>query len=220
MALARANVAAAQARLDEAKRDLDDTHIKAPYEGRVLRKNVDIGQVVGPGTLMAEVYAVDYAEIRLPLTLEAYAMIDVPSVFRGGPNVAFEIPVRLTADFGPRRVIWEGKIVRVEGALDSRSRQINVVAQVSDPYGPVHQEALKVGLFVDALIEGRELSNVYRLPRTALREEKYILTVEPDNTIRRVEVDPVWTTADEIIFATSTVKPGTTVSLTQVGMGN
>ena len=55
LALARANVAAAEARVREAERDLERTRISAPYDGRVLAKHVDVGQVVGPGTMLATV---------------------------------------------------------------------------------------------------------------------------------------------------------------------
>ena len=37
------------------------------HSGRVLSQLVDLGQVVNPGTQLAEVYATDYVEIRLPI---------------------------------------------------------------------------------------------------------------------------------------------------------
>ena len=65
--VAESDVQSAQASLDRAKRDLDRTWIKAPFEGRVLSQNVDIGQNVSPGIELADIFATDYAEIRLPL---------------------------------------------------------------------------------------------------------------------------------------------------------
>lgn len=218
LALARANVASAEARLVQARRDLERTRIRAPYEGRILTKSADVGQVVGPGNVLAEIYAVDYAEIRLPLTTEQYSLIDFPDVVRGGPQVEADIPVTLTASFGNEETVWEGKVVRAEGALDSRSRQINVVAQVDDPYGPRHSQPLKVGLFVEAEIEGKTLEDVYVLPRTALREARFVLTITEDNRLLRVPVEPIWATSREVIFRTPEIEPGTRVSLTQMAL--
>ncbi len=65
---AQANVSSAEARLESAKRDLEKTEIKAPYAGRILTKIVDVGQFVSPGNQLAKIYAVDFAEVRLPLT--------------------------------------------------------------------------------------------------------------------------------------------------------
>jgi RND family efflux transporter MFP subunit len=218
LGLARANVAAAEANLEQARRNLERTRIVAPYAGRVLTKHVDVGQVVSPGTPLAEVYAVDYAEIRLPLTTDQYAMLEMPAGVRGESGPSFSIPVTLTASFGPETVSWNGRVVRVEGAVDARSRQIYVIAQVDDPYGPQHAHPLKVGLFVEAEIEGKTLKDMYVLPRTALREARYVLTLTDDNRLRRVPVDPAWTTRDEVVFREPSIPPGTRASLTQMAL--
>ena len=64
---ARAAVEAAGANLDRALRDLERAEITAPYAGRVRNKNVDLGQFVKSGDAIATIYAIDVAEIRLPL---------------------------------------------------------------------------------------------------------------------------------------------------------
>ena len=46
---------------------LNRCEIKAPYAGRIWHKFVDVGQYVMPGTSLARVYAVNYAEVRLPI---------------------------------------------------------------------------------------------------------------------------------------------------------
>jgi RND family efflux transporter MFP subunit len=218
LALARANVAAAQARVREAERDLERTRISAPYDGRVLTKNVDLGQVVGPGTMLAKVYAVDYAEIRLPLTTSEYAFLDMKPVVRGQELKQSDLPVNLTTRFGQESLSWIGRVVRVEGAIDTASRQIFVVAQVDDPYGPAHVEPLKVGLFVEGEIHGTTLKDVYVLPRTAFREARYILTLDAEQRILRKEVDPLWMDSEVIVFRDPSITPGTLVSTTQIAL--
>ena len=52
---ARAAVAAAEAALDRADRDLERAEIKAPYAGRVQSKDVDVGQFVTKGNPIARV---------------------------------------------------------------------------------------------------------------------------------------------------------------------
>ncbi|NDV60906.1 efflux RND transporter periplasmic adaptor subunit [Puniceicoccales bacterium CK1056] len=219
LALARANVAAAEARVQQARRDLDRTRVSAPYDGRVLTKRVDVGQVVSPGNLLAEIYAVDYAEIRLPLTTDQYAMLDMAPVARGAEqDEQVDIPVRLFAQFGQETISWTGRITRVEGAIDTRNRQVYVVAQVDDPYGSVHSRPLKVGLFVEAEIGGKTLEDVFVLPRTALRESKFVLTIDSEKRLKRVPVTPLWADSEEIIFFEESIAPGTLVSLTQMAL--
>ena len=93
LAEAEAAVAAARAALLNAERNLERTEIRAPFAGRVRQKQVDVGQFVSPGSPLGTVYAVDYAEIRLPLPDEELAFLDLPLVYRGeaakksGPEV-------------------------------------------------------------------------------------------------------------------------------------
>jgi RND family efflux transporter MFP subunit len=176
IAAARATLLSAQSQLERAKFDLERTRIRAPYDGQVLEKNVDVGQFVSTGTLLARVYATDYVEIRLPLSNRQLEFVDLPERFRG------ETAQRGTA--GPEAIIkavaigrqewrWSGRIVRAEGAIDTRTRQLFVVAQVDDPYEPGSegQPPLRIGQFVEAEIEGRQvLESAFVLPRSALRD--------------------------------------------------
>lgn len=219
LALARANVAASEARLAEARRNLERTRLVAPFAGRVLRQLADIGQVVNTNTVLAELFAVDYAEIRLPLNNRQFSFLELPAVFSGPEAERPTVPVTLSARFGRELHEWEGRIVRIEGAIDTASRQIFVVAQVDKPYDISYIQPLKVGLFVEAAIEGRVLPDVYVLPRTALREARYVVTVnEETNTIRRVAIDPIWTTTDSVVFRSDQIEPGTMVSLTPLAI--
>jgi multidrug efflux system membrane fusion protein len=74
----RAEVAAAEARLRQAQTALARTRIGAPYAGRVLEKRVDVGQYVSPGNVLATLYAVDYVEVRLPLSDRQAAFVALP----------------------------------------------------------------------------------------------------------------------------------------------
>jgi multidrug efflux pump subunit AcrA (membrane-fusion protein) len=68
LAEAEANIEQAKAEVERARVKLEKTRIKAPYDGIISRKNVDIGQFVSAGIPLAETFAVDFVEIRLPLS--------------------------------------------------------------------------------------------------------------------------------------------------------
>ena len=101
--------------------------------------------------------------------------------------------VTLSAEYAGERRSWTGHVVRTEGALDARTRMINVVARVDDPYdraGGGQRPPLPVGLFVDAEIEGRLVEDVFELPRAALRRNGQIWVVDDEDRlhVRRVAV--------------------------------
>lgn len=197
---ARATVAAAEARLQQTEIDLQRTRIEAPYAGRVLEKSVDVGQYVTPGTVLSRIYAVDYVEIRLPLSNHQLRYVDVPENYRDTDTKPNPIPVAINAEIGGEVHTWQGSIVRTEGDIDTRTRQWFVVAQVDDPYARRDgRPPLKVGQFVTARIEGRRLTDVYVLPRVALRPGDEMVVVTPERITDRHGVEVLWETADEVV---------------------
>lgn len=222
LAQAEAEVASAQAALDKARDDLDRTTIRAPYDGLVRSKLTDLGQFVNPGTPLAETFAVDYAEVRLPVTAADLAFLDLPEGFTGTDS--HTVPVRLSAQIGNRRVEWAAQIVRTEGVFDTQTRVLHAVAQVTDPYG-LHREngrengredgapPLRIGTFVEAEIEGRALQNVFRIPRHALRPGNTLWIVDDADRLARTTVE-VERADDQWIYARSGLEDGTRVTLT------
>jgi len=215
MASARAAVAAAEGRLRQAEIDMQRTRIRAPYVGRLLEKSVDIGQYVAQGTVLATIYAVDYVEIRLPLTDEQQAFVDLPELYRGEGDAPETTPkVILTARIGGKEHTWEGRIVRTEGSIDTKSRQLFAVAQVDDPYGRNgDRPPLKVGQFVEARIQGRHLDNAYVIPREAVRSNNEVFVVDDDDRLRRRALNIAWRDADHVVVMDG-FAPNERISLT------
>jgi RND family efflux transporter MFP subunit len=189
---ARAALASAEAMLEKAERDLERTRIRAPFAGRVREKVVDVGQFVSPGIAVATVFAVDYAEVRLPIPDSQLAYLDLPVDYRGNTETQTGPEVTLYADFAGRRRSWSGRIVRVEGEIDPVSRMIHAIAQVDDPYGRLGGEdrmPLAIGLFVDAEIMGRVAEDVIVVPRSAVRGDDTVLIVDDEDRLRFRKVD-------------------------------
>jgi RND family efflux transporter MFP subunit len=191
--VAKADLRDARAALTQAERDLERTRVRVPFAGRVREKKVDIGQYVNRGTPVARVYAVEYAEVRLPIPDRDAAFVDLPIGYRDEDVETQGPEVLLRARFAGREYTWTGRIVRTEGELDPKTRMIHAVARVEDPYGRgsnPDRPPLAVGLFVDAEITGRVRSDVVELPRDSLRGSDEVAIVGADGRIelRRVEI--------------------------------
>jgi RND family efflux transporter MFP subunit len=215
---ATANVASAQARLENAKLNLERTSIQAPYAGRILTKNADVGQYISPGNQLAKVYAVDFAEVRLPLTETQLTFLDLPEIYRGEqPNFRDGPNVTLSSHVADKTHEWVGRITRAEGSFDTRTRQLFVIAQVRDPYGRNEdgKPPLKVGSFVKAKIRGKVLHDVYVVPRRLLRENTFVLTVDDNNLLRRKTVNIVWQN-DKSLVVDKGLEHGDRIVLTDV----
>ncbi|MDT8321871.1 MAG: efflux RND transporter periplasmic adaptor subunit [Xanthomonadales bacterium] len=189
LAEALANVQAAEANLQKAQRDLQRTRISLPYDGLVRSKMADIGQYVAPGTSVGVTFAIETAEIRLPLSASDVAYLELPSAT--GAQSDRKPAVILTSELAGTRTQWHGEIIRTEGVIDEASRVTYAVAQVVDPYGVLgrsDQAILPVGTFVRAAIEGRRAENVVVLPRSVLRPDDTVLIANERNEL---EIRPV-----------------------------
>ncbi|MBT8047003.1 MAG: efflux RND transporter periplasmic adaptor subunit [Gammaproteobacteria bacterium] len=191
LAEAEAAVQAAEAELKEAERDLQRTRIRVPYDGLVRNKLVDVGQYVAPGTPLGVTFAIETAEIRLPLSNNDLRYLDLPSATR--LDKSQRIPVLLTAEGAEYSGQWNAEIVRTEGVVDESSRVTYAVAEVVDPYGVLGKSTeteLKMGSFVRAEIEGLRAEGVIVLPRSVLRADNTVLIANDERKleIRRVSV--------------------------------
>ncbi len=199
---ARAALAAAEANLGQAERNLERTELRAPYAGRVREKTVDVGQFVAAGTAVGSIYAIDFAEIRLPLPDGELAFLaELPLVYRGesqraGPRVT------VRAEFAGQTHEWQGRLVRTEGEIDPSSRMVHAVAQVRNPYGrgaDPQRPPLAVGMYVHAEIEGAIASDVVLLPRAAVRVDGRVLVVDEQQRLRFREIKILRATRDTLV---------------------
>jgi RND family efflux transporter MFP subunit len=215
LAEARASVASTQKALAQAERDLDRTRVRAPFTGRVKEKLVDAGQFVTRGAPVGRIYAVDYAEVRLPLPGRDLAFLDLPLDGAGGADAP---EVRLTTEFAGERGAWTGRIVRTEGEIDPRTRMVYAVARVENPYrvnGTGARFPLASGLFVEGEIQGRTVSGVVILPRSALRGSNEVLVVDEEDRLHTRRVDVLRAEDDTVVIGDG-LSPGERVCLSSL----
>lgn len=177
LAEALATLESAEADLEKATEDLRRTVIRAPYDGMIRQKRADVGQFVNVGTPLAEMFATDYAEVRLPLSQNDLRFVPLPK-----PGEAADLPVVLKASIGGELQTWHGTIVRSEGVFDEQRRVLYVVAQIVDPYDTAGagKPPARMGTFVTAEIEGSDGGELFVVPRHSLRQGNTIWVVDED----------------------------------------
>lgn len=184
--------------LARAERNLARTEVVAPYDGRVRSERVDVGQFVNRGVMVATIYAVDFAEVRLPIPDEELAFLELPLFYEEG-QPSRPVAVTLRARFSGQEHEWHGEVVRTEGELDPRTRMVNVVARVAEPYAKAEgKPPLSVGLFVEAEILGARAQNIVVLPRSALRGSDQVLIVDDDARLRFRSIDVLRISRDQV----------------------
>lgn len=194
---AKAQVRAAKASLESARLQLERTVVRAPFDGILFDKKVDVGQYVTSGVPLARIYSIDVAEIRLPISNSQSRLIN-PSVLYNPDDNNYDSPtVTIRTNYTGKEYSWEGTIVRSESRIDQQSGLLYVVAQVQNPYKHDANEAgrppLAAGMFVEAEIEGRKINDVYVLPHAALTNGNQVWVVNSEERIESRFVNVLYT---------------------------
>jgi RND family efflux transporter MFP subunit len=208
VAAALASFDASKARLAKAELNLERTEVKAPFDGKILKQMVDLGQVLNPSQTIAEIYSTDFIEVRLPVKAQDLAHIKLPhySHTQGNKpeNNQDHLPaVLFEGELGGKTYTWEGKLVRSEGAFDSSTRMLYVVAKLDNPFVSSPEfPALRVGQFLRAKIEGTQLMNVYAIPRRAVSQSNMIALAN-NGLLQKRLISPLWTDAQSVVISAS-----------------
>lgn len=224
--LAESALAAAQARLADARFRLERTTVRAPFTGRIRAKQAELGQFLAPGAPVATLYGTDAVEISVPLALAVAGLIEGLYLEEDLGRMAIDARVRRA--MGSRTYTWPGRVHRVEGALDPATRTVRVVVRVEDPYVTTDDRPpLFVGSFAEVEIDARRLDSYIVIPVDALREasaaeesggiaRQLVWLVENDR-IRYRQVE-VLEARDEIAIITGGLSPGDRVVTSDLGV--
>ncbi|MEP4148337.1 MAG: efflux RND transporter periplasmic adaptor subunit [Halioglobus sp.] len=202
VAQARAMREAAQAGLEQARLDLKRTSITLPFAGRVAETRVHIGQFITPGTVLGKVFGTELVEVRLPLNNRQLASLGLPIGYiapqGGGLSVVF------SAQVAGELHQWQGKLVRLDASVDADTRMLYAMAEVADPYGKAASKngmPLAVGLFVDARIQGRNLTAAMSIPGNALRAGNVVYVVNEEGLLEIRNVNVAHATPKRAVIA-------------------
>jgi len=192
-----AQTARTEAALDRARRDLANTRITAPFDLRVRTVEVGRFQYVNVGQLLVTGDDIARAEVTAQIPFDAFPRLigaghdgrtDALTALREGPATRVDAELRLVSD--PTQV-WQGRVSRVEGALDPQARSIQVVVTVDDPYkdaAPPLRLPLIPNMYLEVTLSGSALAPQVIVPEAAVHQGDRVYLVDSEG---RLEVRPV-----------------------------
>jgi RND family efflux transporter MFP subunit len=179
-----ARVKSAQASVLRAKRNLERTEIRAPYDAMIESRLIGLGSFVGTGSKVGKLLGTDVAEVRLPV-----ADNQLQFLTEHGESAQ----VNLMGTYAGKNVIWQAKIARNEGVIDSQSRMSYLVAEVKDPYGLNNKvnssmkSPIRFGSYVTAKILGVSLTSAAILPRYLVDNDR-VAILDADSKLSYVDI--------------------------------
>jgi membrane fusion protein (multidrug efflux system) len=147
---AEAKAKAADAAVAQLRTAIEKKTIRAPFDGRVAIRQVELGQVVSPGTPIASLQAVTPIHVDFWLPQQALAHL------HDGEKV-----VLATDIFGDTR--WDGAITTINPEVDVATRNVRVRATFENRDG-----RLRPGMFANVTVRSGQEDRVLTIPATAV----------------------------------------------------
>ncbi len=217
---AKSSLAAARARQQQARANLERCEIRAPFGGRLTMANVEQGQYVSPGQPLVTMADDRLLEIQVPLDsrdvrqwLRFTAEPTPKSQAWFGQPEPVACPIRWTDD--KQGQAWTGRLHRIV-AYDQKTRTITVAVRVSAANAVSDSGGLPLveGMFCAVEIPGRTLPNAFAVPRAAVSFKNTVF-MAMERRLKTVAVTVARVDGDHA-YITGGLKEGDTVIVTRL----
>ena len=195
---AKATHAAGKVALEDAKLDLARTMVKAPFNALVKRQQVDLGSQISAGSTLGSLVGTDKYWVQVLVPLSQLKWIRVP-----GTNSETGSTVRVYHESAwGKDAFRTGTVERLMADLESQGRMARLLVSVDDALGLKlaleKRHPLVLDAYVRAEIEGRDLPNIVRISRTALRDGNRVWVMGKDNKLEIRNVTIAWSGPDHV----------------------
>lgn len=196
LAKAKGSLAAAEADLKQAKLNLKRTIVRAPFNAVVRTKNVELGSQVSSQEQLAELVGTDEYWVQAAIPVDRLKWIRIPRSQKGIGD-----PVRVIY-----RNVFErtGTVLKLLSDLEPEGRMARILISIKDPLdfkSPSSQKPpLLIGEYVRIEIQGKPLSDIYAVPRSALRDNTHLWLLTQTDQLEIRAVKTVWRGRDTILI--------------------
>ncbi len=181
LAASKAALEIAKADLAKAQLDLERTQLRMPFDGHVMSMNLTQGSFVSAGSEVFEL--VDSSEFWL--------QVKVPQSFVSVLDKNQSVLISKPQQWGDQ--YREGIIKHILPAVDSADRQVRVLIAIKKPLGDAFKGTqVRYNDYVDVMLYGRALENVYQLSNDALNENNQLWVVDNKDQLQLRDVNIVY----------------------------
>jgi len=187
---AQAALDSAQAQLSKAQQDLDRTRIRAPYDGVVIERSINLGNFVQRGSVIARLYSSEAMQVFLPLRPAQLQQIDLTALLTSSAKNSTNVTLRATDS----EQQWQGRTSRIQQTIDDNNRWRNLIVEIDSN---LDNHPL-MGQFVRAELQGKTLDNLLALPESTLSVSNKIWYVNEQNLLQSFAADIAFTQQGKI----------------------
>ncbi|MCH7889595.1 MAG: efflux RND transporter periplasmic adaptor subunit [Proteobacteria bacterium] len=174
--------------LGRARRELERTRLKAPFDGFLVETNAALGKRLGLGDRVARLIDAGRLEARFHLSDAEFARLLAAGGYR---DRAAKVVWRI----GTQAFTYDAVIDRVESEIDAMSGGVDLYARIADIDA---EGVLRPGAFVEVNVADQLYTDVVRLPEQALHDGDTVYAVVDERLVART-VEVVARSGDEVL---------------------
>lgn len=210
----RAMIERAQADLDLARLNLERATITAPFDSIVEAEEIEIGQILQPGTMVAELLGTETAHVVARIQARYLPYLDIPG-WNAETGSTGTVRYRLGESVVSRPI----RVRRLAGSLDRAGRMARVLCELDDPLGrdgpggdaaPMDADAARpmlFGAFVDVDLDLARERRLFEVPAGAMRNRGRLYVMTPDGTLD-IRQPTVFLRSGERVYLADGLEPG------------
>ena len=192
---AQAEYNAAKAELMQAELNLQRTVLYAPFNALVTAKTAEPGGYLSAQENVATLVSTDRYWVRVSLPVDRLSWIEVPQ--QTGEQGSM---VQISA--GDKQKL--GTVCKLLGNLEEQGRMARLLVEVDDPLDlkkPINQrQPLLLGEYVRVKIDGKFLSDVISIPRSALHDGDQVWLADEQQALQIKKVEVLWRDNDRVLL--------------------
>ncbi len=199
---ANARLDAANAELAAARLNYNRTKISAPFDGRIMSKEAELGQFMSRGSSIGRVFATQTMEVRLPMTDVQISELGLTLGYSARSSETEGLPATVSMLFGSEQRVWQGFVKSVDASVDSTTRLLFATVAVDKPFEQQNGQTVPLvpGLFVDVQLSSPNKLSGLEVPRTALRNGNQVYVYDNDQ-LRLKTVKTVYTSREMVMLS-------------------
>lgn len=163
--IAKTSYLAAKQTLNDAKKNLLDTKIYAPFDGIVSEQSVTMGGYIASGSKLGKIKSIDVAEVLLALPENDWRQL---------PRDLSELIITISSKNSPEET-WYAKATSLSLLVDKKTRMRNLTLEIPDPLK--QKQALLFGSFVEVDIQGKAYPDSYIIASSSLTADGFLWIV-------------------------------------------
>lgn len=200
---AKANLLSAKASLQKAEIQLKRTKIYAPYNARVVSKDVNIAEVISSSSSIGTIYSSKELEISLPIKNNDIKFLD--EILQNNKKIKVELYSSIS------NKTYEAEVSGSQSSIDEESNQFYIIAKIKKD-----TNSLKISEYLKAKIKTVKIQNAIVIPNESIYLNEYVY-IEKESRIYRRNIK-ILSQEDEKSLISSGLKEDEKLVLTTLGL--